>query len=217
MIRQQAAIDLTHKPEDGTYITEQQIDDYLIANHKDDEDDSSIIAAQQKYQITLGMVRASNSRHGLYRDATRLPPNPAPVSTIPEGHDWDFYYRSLLAAPETKSALLTTMSSSKKPVLKSERAHKGQLPFPNASAKATCNASRHTEATQRQCNRQHRNPGDDHAGERSKPNACRAQPPLMRHQAQKSNTATERSRPSSDWSTLATMRSRSSPTTAPLA
>ena len=120
MIRQQAAIDLTHKPEDGTYITEQQIDDYLIANHKDDEDDSSIIAAQQKYQTTLGMVRASNSRHGLYRDATRLPPNPAPVSTVPEGHDWDFFYRSLLAAPETKSALLTTMSSSKKPVLKSE-------------------------------------------------------------------------------------------------
>ena len=120
MIRQQAAIDLTHKPEDGTYITEQQIDDYLIANHKDDKDDSSIIAAQQKYQTTLGMVRASNSRHGLYRDATRLPPNPAPVSTVPEGHDWDFFYRSLLAAPETKSALLTTMSSSKKPVLKSE-------------------------------------------------------------------------------------------------
>ena len=96
MIRQQAAIDLTHKPEDGTYITEQQIDDYLIANHKDDEDDSSIIAAQQKYQYqaTLDMVRASNSRHRLYQDATRLPPNPAPVSTVPEGHDWDFFYLS---------------------------------------------------------------------------------------------------------------------------
>ena len=80
MIRQQAAIDLTHKPEDGTYITEQQIDDYLIANHKDDEDDSCVIAAQQKYQATLDMVR--------------LPPNPALVRTVPEGHDWDFLYRS---------------------------------------------------------------------------------------------------------------------------
>jgi hypothetical protein len=94
------------KPEDGTYITEQQIDDYLIANHKDDEDDSSVIAAQQKYQATLDMVR--------------LPPNPAPVRTVPEGHDWNFFYRSLQAAPETKSAILTTMSSSKKPVLKSK-------------------------------------------------------------------------------------------------
>ena len=106
MIRQQAAIDLTHKPEDGTYITEQQIDDYLIANHKDDEDDRSVIAAQQKYQATLDMVR--------------LPPNPAPVRTVPEGHDWNFFYRSLQAAPETRSAILTTMSSGKKPVLKSE-------------------------------------------------------------------------------------------------
>jgi hypothetical protein len=61
MIRQQAAIDLNHKLEDGAYITEQHIDNYLIANHKDDEDDSSVIAAQQKYQATLKMVCASNA------------------------------------------------------------------------------------------------------------------------------------------------------------
>ena len=118
MIRQQAAIDLTHKPEKGIFSTEQDIDNWLIANHQDDKDDSSIIAAQQKYQATLDMVRASN--HGLYRDATRLPPTPAPVRTAPAGHDWDFFYHSLLAAPETRSAIVTTMSSDKKPVLKSE-------------------------------------------------------------------------------------------------
>ena len=36
MIRQQSAIDLAHSPEDGAYITEQQIDNYLIASHVDE-------------------------------------------------------------------------------------------------------------------------------------------------------------------------------------
>ncbi len=42
------------------------------------------------------------------------------MRTVPEGHDWDFFYSSLLAAPETRSAILTTMSSRRKPVLKSQ-------------------------------------------------------------------------------------------------
>ena len=57
MIRQQAAIDLTHKPEEGIFIKEQDIDDWLIANHEDDEATlSSTIADQQKYEATLKMV-----------------------------------------------------------------------------------------------------------------------------------------------------------------
>ena len=36
IIRRQAAIDLQHSAEDGAYITEQQIDNFLIANHEDD-------------------------------------------------------------------------------------------------------------------------------------------------------------------------------------
>ena len=72
MIRQQAAIDLNHNPEDGAYITEQQIDNYLIANHKDDEATlSSIIADKQKYEDTLKMVIESNAKAGIYRENSR--------------------------------------------------------------------------------------------------------------------------------------------------
>ena len=49
MIRIQAAIDLV----EGEYITEQQIDNYLIANHEPEEgEDERILAAQQKYDAT---------------------------------------------------------------------------------------------------------------------------------------------------------------------
>ncbi len=121
MIRQQAAIDLKHNTEDGAYITEQQIDYYLIANHEDGKDKMErTLAAQQKYEATLKMVRESNAKAGIYRDATRIWPKPVPVRTLPEKHDWDFFYRSLKAAPETRSAILATMSSGRTPVLKSE-------------------------------------------------------------------------------------------------
>ena len=121
MIRQQAAIDLTHKPEEGIFIKEQDIDDWLIANHEDDEATlSSIIADQQKYEATLKMVSESIAKAKIYRDATQIWPKPVPVRTVPEGHDWDFFYSSLLAAPETRSAILTTMSSRMMPVLKSQ-------------------------------------------------------------------------------------------------
>jgi hypothetical protein len=46
MIRKQAAIDMTHKPEAGIFIKEQDIDDWLIANDYADEDDSSITSSQ---------------------------------------------------------------------------------------------------------------------------------------------------------------------------
>ena len=49
IIRKQSAIDMTLKPEEGRFIKEQDIDDWLIANDDDDEDDSFIIATQQQY------------------------------------------------------------------------------------------------------------------------------------------------------------------------
>ena len=62
MIRQQAAIDLQQSTEDGTYITEQQIEDYLIANHEDEEGEAErTLAAQHKYDSTLKMVREANA------------------------------------------------------------------------------------------------------------------------------------------------------------
>ena len=140
---------------------------HLGAGHRQlvdhaDEDDSSIASAQQQYQAVQEKVRAAIQ--GLHRNTTRLLPNPATARTVPTGHDWDFFYHSLLAAPETRSAILTTKSSGKKPVLKSElRTQRA----PTHRQEATCNASRHTEAAQRQCNRRHQSPGDDHARERT--------------------------------------------------
>ena len=93
----------------------------MIANHEDDEGEKErIIAEQQKYEATPKMVIESNAKAGIYRDATRIWSKLVPVRTVPEGHDWDFFYSSILAAPKTRSAILTTMSSGKKPVLKSE-------------------------------------------------------------------------------------------------
>ena len=123
MIQKKAAIDLTYKPEEGIFIKEQDIDDWLIANDYADEDDISIASAQQQHQAVQEKVQAAIQ--GLHRDATRLQPNPAPARTAHTEHDWDFFYHSLLAAPETRTAILTAMSSGKKPVMKSElRTHK---------------------------------------------------------------------------------------------
>ena len=109
MIRKQSGVDMTLKPKEGIFIKEQDIDDWLITNDDDDEDDSSIIAAQQQYQAVQEKVRAAIQ--GLHRDATRLPPNPTLARTAHTEHDWDFFYHSLLAAPETRSAILTTIKS----------------------------------------------------------------------------------------------------------
>ena len=47
-IRQQAAIELQHSAEDDAYITEQQIDKYLIANHEPEEgEEERVLAARQ--------------------------------------------------------------------------------------------------------------------------------------------------------------------------
>jgi hypothetical protein len=121
MIRKQAAIDITHIPDDGIFITEQDIDDWLISNHEDDEaggEDATKPTTDPETQSIDEKVQAAIQ--GVHRGATRLQPNTAPARTAHAEHDWDFFYHSLLAAPATRSAILTTMSSGKKPVLKSE-------------------------------------------------------------------------------------------------
>ena len=47
MIRQQVAIDLAHKSEEGIFIKEQDIDDWLIANHEDGEGEIERIIAKK--------------------------------------------------------------------------------------------------------------------------------------------------------------------------
>ena len=111
MIRQQAAIDLQHSAEDGAYITEQQIDNYLIANHEPDEgeEERTTLAARQKMDATMEKIRASYARKG----STYVPPRPrtpVPVYT-PEHHDWDFFYRSLQAPPDIRTTILAKMCS----------------------------------------------------------------------------------------------------------
>ena len=161
MIRRQAAIDMPRKLDAPVYITEQEIDDYLIENHLNDtekmvEEDAARLAMQQKKEALLAKIRADKPNwkmraeqaiemlrnqdrlrdaiRGVHEGATRLHVNPAPVldvpersakdpepvHEIPEGPDWDFFYRSLTAEPDTRSAILTRMSSGTKPVLKSE-------------------------------------------------------------------------------------------------
>ena len=51
------------------------------------------LAAQQRYDATLKMVRESNAKAGIYRDASRIWPKPVPVRIPSEQHDWDFFYR----------------------------------------------------------------------------------------------------------------------------
>ena len=102
MIRQQAAIDLQHNTEDGAYITEQQIDNYVIANHEAEEGEMQrTLSVQQKYDATLQTAREANAKEGFYRNETRTWPKPVPVRTPPEQHNWDFFYRSIQAAPDT--------------------------------------------------------------------------------------------------------------------
>ena len=65
-----------------------------IANHEVEEGEMErTLAAQQRYDATLKMVRESNAKAGIYRDASRIWPKPVPVRIPSEQHDWDFFYR----------------------------------------------------------------------------------------------------------------------------
>ena len=84
IIRRQAAIDLRHSAEDGAYITEQQIDNILIAIHEDEEGEKGrTLAAQQKMDATADMIRASYAREGFIHVPPR-PRTPVPVRTPPD-------------------------------------------------------------------------------------------------------------------------------------
>ena len=97
IIRQQAAFDLQTSVGEHEYITEQDIDNYLIANHDPDEgEEERTLAARQKTQATMAMILASYARDGF----TYVPPPPRTRPVLlhtPQKHDWDFFYRSLQA------------------------------------------------------------------------------------------------------------------------
>ena len=90
MIRQRAAIDLQHSAEDDAYITEQQIDNYLIANHEPEEgEEERTQAMRQKMEATREMIRESYAKHYAKEGFIHVPPPPrttVPVHT-PEKHD----------------------------------------------------------------------------------------------------------------------------------
>ena len=53
VLRQQAAIDLQHSADDDAYVTEQQIDNYLIANHEPEKGkEERTQAMRQKWEAT---------------------------------------------------------------------------------------------------------------------------------------------------------------------
>ena len=58
MIRQQAVIGLQHSAGEGAYITEQQIDNYLIANHEPEEGEEERVLAvrQSRNPIATTMI-----------------------------------------------------------------------------------------------------------------------------------------------------------------
>ena len=103
------------------------------------------LAAQKKYEATLKTVREANSKEGSYHEGarTRNWPKPVPVRTPPEKHDWDFFYCSLQAPSDTRSAILAKMCSGTTPVLKSE------LRTQRKRQETARNAGRHTDAAQR--------------------------------------------------------------------
>ena len=93
MIRQQAAIDLQNSAEDDNhaYITEQHIDDYLIANYEPKKGEEARTEAQrQKWEATRKMVRESYAKHYASDGSTYVPPRPRtppPARTPPVKHD----------------------------------------------------------------------------------------------------------------------------------
>ncbi len=99
-------MDLRHRAEDVAYITEQHIDNFLIANHEDEEGEKErTLVMRQKMDATTEMIRASYARKGFSHVPLR-PRTPVPVSTPPEQRDWDFFYRSLQVALDMRTTKL---------------------------------------------------------------------------------------------------------------
>ena len=75
MIRQQAAIDLQYSAENAQYITDLEIDRYLIANHVPEKGRKERTeAGRRKFEATKEMIRASYARDG----KPYVPPPPLP-------------------------------------------------------------------------------------------------------------------------------------------
>ena len=91
-----------HEPQTrwGIFINEQDIDD-----HQADEDDSFTTSSQQQKKKSRQLFKVFI---GARPDFNRTQQHTE--------HDWDFFYHSLLAVPETRSAI----PSGKKPVMKLE-------------------------------------------------------------------------------------------------
>ena len=120
MIRREAAFDLQTSVGEYGYITEQDIDTYLIANHEPYEgEEERTHAARQKAQATMDMIRASYAREGFTPAPLRPRTRPVPLPT-PQKQDWDFFYRSLQAQPEIRPTILAKLCSGTTPVFKSE-------------------------------------------------------------------------------------------------
>jgi hypothetical protein len=105
-----------------------------------------------------------------------------PVRRTPEKHDWDFFYRSLQAAPDMRRTILAKMCSGTTPVFKSElRTQKATKPSERIGKK---------QHAMQAAIRKQRNVNDiiDTGAQvtSSKPNARRAQPPrrATRHSSQ---------------------------------
>ncbi len=124
MTRQQAALDLQTSVGEHGYITELDIDRYLIANYEPmPGEEERTNAARQTAQATMDMIRASYRKDGwLPRDGQTYVPPPPRTREVPlpepQQHDWDFFYRSLQAPQHIRPRILAKLCSGTTPVFK---------------------------------------------------------------------------------------------------
>ena len=78
LIRLQAAIDLQPLMEQGAYIMEQDINNYLIKNHKPEEEAEATLTAQQKRDATLEKVRKAKAKETVNLEMARTKTWPKP-------------------------------------------------------------------------------------------------------------------------------------------
>jgi hypothetical protein len=124
MIRQEAAFELQTSVGDREYITELDIDRYLIANYEPEPgEEARTEAERQKWEATRKMARESYAKHYASDGITYVPPpprtRPVPLPT-PQKQDWDFFYRSLQAPAIVRPKVLAKLCSGTTPVFKAE-------------------------------------------------------------------------------------------------